>query len=187
MSTEFEGSHFFVDNQFTVPADSAVRLEKLSALGESYLELEPQKSGGPAFTDGQRVPTESIVAPRSISELGASVVRTLNQLDPGQLHRVVNEADAALPDPYTVLPNLERTGHVLNNTTVGLNGRGRQALENLQSLLENDGFVGSVLAQSASGLNDLSPEIATTWNAGVNNALRNDMPGSVYIFGAVGA
>jgi virulence factor Mce-like protein len=175
--------HFFIDNKVTVPADSLVRLENLSALGESYLELEPQHSGGPAFADGQRVLSESIVAPRSISELGASVVRTLNQLDPDELQNVVGQADAALPDPYTVLPNLERASQVLNNTTAGLNGRGRQALQNLQSLLENAGFVGSVFAQSASELDDLGPNIATTWNAGVSNALRNDMPGSVYIFG----
>ena len=129
--------HFFIDNKFKVPQDSVIRLENLSALGESYLELEPQKSGGPAFKDGQRIPSQSIVAPRSISDLGAAVGRTLNQLDPGRLHNVVNQADAALPDPYTVLPNLERAGKVLNNTTVGLNGRGGQALENLQSLLAN--------------------------------------------------
>ena len=115
--------HFFIDNKFKVSADSTVRLENLSALGESYVELEPQKSGGPVFKDGQRIGSQSVVAPRSISQLGVSVVRVLNQLDPGQLENVVNEADAAMPDPYTVLPNLERASQVLYNTTAGLNGR----------------------------------------------------------------
>ncbi|MCP3810887.1 MlaD family protein, partial [Mycobacteriaceae bacterium Msp059] len=40
--------HFYIDNKFSVPGDSLVRLENLSALGESYLELEPQKTGVPA-------------------------------------------------------------------------------------------------------------------------------------------
>lgn len=175
--------HFYIDNKFSVPGDSLVRLENLSALGESYLELEPQKTGGPAFADGQRIAPESIVAPKSISELGATVVRTLKQLDPGQLQNVVNQADAALPDPYTVLPNLERAGKVLHNTTTGLNGQGKQALENLQSLLENAGFVGSMLAQPAPALKALGPQITKMWDAGVTFTLRNDMPGDVYIFG----
>ncbi|OMC36739.1 mammalian cell entry protein [Mycobacterium sp. GA-1841] len=175
--------HFYIDNKFTVPSDSLVRLENLSALGESYLELEPLKSGGPAFVDGQHIAPESIVAPKSITELGATLARTLEQLDPGQLQNVVNQADAALPDPYIVLPNLERAGKVLHNTTVGLNGQGKKALENLQSLLENAGFVGSMLAQPAPALKALGPQISKMWDAGVGFALRNDMPGDVYVFG----
>ncbi|WP_324687696.1 MlaD family protein [Mycobacterium sp. 94-17] len=174
---------FFIDNKFKVPRDTVVRLENLSALGESYLELEPRKSGGEAFKNGQRIPSELIVAPKSISELGTAVGRTLNQLDPGQLQKVVNEADAALPDPYTVLPNLERASQVLHNTTAGLSGRGRQALENLQSLLEHAGFVGSLLAQAAPDMKKLGPYITNMWAAGVNQNLRSDMPGTVYLFG----
>lgn len=176
--------HFYIDNKVRLPQDSLVRLENLSALGESYLELEPKNAGGPAYVDGQRIAEDSIVAPKSISELGATVVRTLKQLDPGQLQDVVNQADAALPDPYTVLPNLERAGKVLHNTTIGLNGQGRRALENLQSLLENAGFVGSVIAQAGPPLRDLGPQIALMWTHGaVAFTLRNDMPGDVYIFG----
>ena len=176
--------HFYIDHKYTVPADSSVRLENLSALGESYLELVPQRSGGPAFADGQHIATDAIVAPKSISELGATVVRTLKELDPGQLQNVVNQADAALPDPYTVLPNLERAGKVLHNTTAGLNGQGRRALENLQSLLEHAGFVGSALAQPAPYLKALGPQIGKMWTAAaVTMNLRDDMPGDVYIFG----
>ncbi|GAB1811950.1 MlaD family protein [Mycobacterium sp. MUNTM1] len=176
--------HFFIDNKFKVPQNSVIRLENLSALGESYLELEPKTSGGPAFKNGQRVSSDLIAAPRSISDLGASVVRTLNQLDPGRLHNVVNQADAALPDPYTVLPNLERAGKVLHNTTTGLNGRGRQAVENLQSLLENAGFVGSMLSEPAPALKIMGGKLLPgTWEVGADNVLHSSMPQSVYVFG----
>lgn len=175
--------HFFIDNKFTVPADTIVKLENLSALGESYLELEPLRAGGPGFTNGQRIPPANIRSPRSISELGTSVVRLLNQLDPDQLEHVVKEGDAALPDPYTVLPNLQRASQLLRNTTFGLNGKGRQALENLQSLLANAGFVGSVLAESAPSVKALGPPLQAVWNDGTNISLRVDSPGSVYMFG----
>lgn len=176
--------HFYIDKKFKVPGDSLVRLENLSALGESYLELEPQRADGPPFVDGQQIGGESIRAPKSISELGASVVRTLKQLDPGQLQNVVNQADAALPDPYTILPNLEHTGKVLHHTATGLNGQGKRALENLQSLLQNVGFVGTVFAQSGPPLRELGPQIALMWTHGaIAFTVRNDMPGDVYVFG----
>ena len=47
--------HFYIDGQYQVPVDSDVRLENLSALGESYIELEPRSSGGPILRDGQRI------------------------------------------------------------------------------------------------------------------------------------
>lgn len=175
--------HFYIDNQYSVPEDTLVRLENLSALGESYLELEPRSSGGPMFVDGQRISASSIVAPASISELGAAVVRTLNQLDPSELQNVVDQADAALPDPYAVLPNLERAGKVLHNTTAGLDGQGKRALENLQSLLENAGFVGVMLADSAPDLKTAGPLLSRMWDGGIRFPLRNDMPGDVYVFG----
>src|ERR1700723_1503374 len=46
---------FYVDGKYKVPADSVVRLENLSALGESYVDLEPGSSAGPMFRDGQRI------------------------------------------------------------------------------------------------------------------------------------
>lgn len=176
--------HFYVEDQYQVPEDSVVRLENLSALGEAYVELAPQESGGPVFVDGQRIAAESIEAPKSISELGATVVRTLRQLDPGELQNVVDQADAALPDPYVVLPNLERAGQVLHNTTTRLDGQGKRALDNLQSLLENAGFVGPAIAQAGPNFGATGPMIADMWtHGGIAFTLRNDMPGAVYVFG----
>jgi hypothetical protein len=143
--------NFYIDGQFRVPADSEVRLENLSALGESYIGLVPRSQDGPMLRDGQRIATESIKQPPSISELATSVVRVLNQLDPAALERITNEADIALPDPNSVLPNLSHTGRLLRNIAAGMRGRGRQNLENFQSLLRNADWLGPLLA-------DLTPE-----------------------------
>jgi virulence factor Mce-like protein len=175
--------NFYIDGKWKVPADSIVRLENLSALGESYIELDPQSSGGPMMRDGQRIATDSVRQPPSISELATSVVRVLNELDPGQLERVIDETDAALPDPYAVLPNLQRASLLLRNTTTDLNGRGKEALDNVQSLLENAGFVGPALAGATPAIRDLGPPFQVLWNDVANVLLRDDSPGNVYIFG----
>ena len=155
--------HFYVDGRYRIPADSEVRLENLSALGESYIELLPRSSGGPAVRNGQRF--TRVNQPPSISELGASVVRVLNQLDPHQLGRVVGEADVGLPDPGRVLPNLSRTSLLLRNTTAGFKGRGRELLDNFQVLLQNASFVGPALAGAEPSVRDLGPVLNAAWDS----------------------
>ena len=132
---------FYVDPGYQIPVDSEVRLENLSALGESYLELLPRSSNGPMLKDGQQIATEAVVQPPSISELTASVVRLLDQLEPGALQRIIREADTAFPDPNVTLPNLSRASTTFNNMLNGLNGQGRVLLGNFQTLLQNAEWV----------------------------------------------
>jgi phospholipid/cholesterol/gamma-HCH transport system substrate-binding protein len=168
--TRVEGSvgpatiSFYIGSQYHVPADSIVRLDNLSALGESYIELEPRSSGGPMLRDGQRIAPESVKQPPSISELATSVVRVLNQLNPQQLSRVVHEGDVGLPDPNFVLPNLARASLLLRNTTADFKGQGRELLDNFQVLLQNAGFAGPALAGIAPGIRDIAPPLRVVWN-----------------------
>lgn len=136
---------FWIDRRYRVPLDSEVRIENLSALGETYIALIPRSEGGPALQNGQRIATEAITQPQSISELATSVVRVLDQLDTGALKRIVAELDAALPNPTAVLPNLSRTSMLLKNTASDMRGRGRVLLDNFQALLQNAEWVGPVL------------------------------------------
>jgi phospholipid/cholesterol/gamma-HCH transport system substrate-binding protein len=172
--------HFYVNGQYQVPVDSDVRLENLSALGESYIELEPRSVGGPTFRDGQRISADSVKQPASISELGASVVRVLNQLDPGQLSRVVGEADVGLPDPNSVLPNLARASLLLRNTTADFKGQGRELLDNFQVLLQNASFVGPALAGGAPPIRDLGTEVHVIWQQTSSVGLPMSSP--MYLF-----
>jgi ABC-type transporter Mla subunit MlaD len=143
---------FYIDGRYQVPVDSEVRLENLSALGESYIGLVPQSQNGPMLHDGQRIATERVIQPASISELTTSVVRVLNQADPEALKRIVNETDTALPDANSVLPNLSHASMLLRNVAADMNGRGRDLLDNFQTLLQNAGWLGPLLA-------DLTPSV----------------------------
>lgn len=145
---------FYIDGRFHIPVDSEVRLENLSALGESYIGLVPRSLKGGMLHNGQRIATKSVRQPPSISALATSVVRVLNQLDPGQLERIIGEADTALPATNAVLPNLTHASRVLRNTAADMHGGGRMLLDNFQSLLANAGFVGPILS-------DLSPQVFT--------------------------
>jgi phospholipid/cholesterol/gamma-HCH transport system substrate-binding protein len=165
---------FYIDGTHGVPVDTIVRLDNLSALGESYIGLLPQTTEGPMLKDGQRVATEAIRQPASISELATSVVRVLNQLGPDELKRIVDEADSALPDPERVLPNLARTSLLLRNTTTDMGGRGQVLLANLQTLLQNASWLGPTLADLVPHIQEFGPTLRSTYrNAGEVVAANN--------------
>ncbi|SNV92754.1 MlaD family protein [Mycolicibacter terrae] len=155
---------FYIGEGFHVPVGSDVRLENLSALGETYVSLVPRTQDGPMIRNGHRIATESITAPPSISELATSVVRVLNQLDPGALERIIGEVDTALPDTNAVLPNLSRTSRLLRNTAADMNGRGRELLANFQTLLGNSGWLGPVLADLTFQIDSYSPHLRTLFS-----------------------
>ena len=146
---------FYIDGRYSIPADSDVRLDNLSALGESYIGLMPRTGDGPMLHDGQRIATDKVIQPPSISELTTSVVRVVNQLDPDALKRIIDESDAALPDPNTVLPNISHASELLRSIVADMHGRGRALLDNFQTLLRNADWLGPVLA-------DLAPSVRTT-------------------------
>lgn len=147
---------FYVAGNQKIPVDTEVRLENLSALGESYIGLMPRSEGGPVLQSGQRFSTEEVVQPASVSELATSVTRLLSQMEPGALKSVIGETDAALPDPNTVLPSLSRTSVLLNNTVEEMNGRGRLLLGNFEALLKNAEWVSPILISLTPQLREFS-------------------------------
>ncbi|HKI41555.1 MAG TPA: MlaD family protein [Mycobacterium sp.] len=155
---------FYIGDQFHVPVDSEVRLENLSALGESYIELLPRSQRGPMFRDGDRIATESVTQPASISELATSFARVLKQLDSGSLERITQEADTALPPTNAVLPNLARTSRLLRSTAADLHGSGRELLNNVQVLLGNAGWLGPVIADLTPMVDTLNPHIRSLFS-----------------------
>lgn len=175
--------HFYIDKQYSIPVDSEVRLENLSALGESYIGLVPRTAAGPMFHDGQTVMTENVKQPASISQLATSVSRVLNQMDPGRLTRLVNEADQALPPQDAVLPNLTRGSTLLRDTVAGMDGRGSEVLANMQTLLQNAGFVGPILAQTSPDLLAIGPAFTRLSVGEVNLGDQTGAPESIRNFG----
>ena len=147
VSTTVQAStiEFYIADGYRIPVDSEVWIENLSALGETYIGLVPRTEDGPILQDGQHIATEAIKQPASISELVTSVVRVLNQLDPEALERIIAEADAAMPDPAAVLPNISRASTLLRNTVAEVDAPARVLLDNFQTLLQNAEWVGPEL------------------------------------------
>lgn len=173
---------FYIAADQRIPVDSDVRLDNLSALGEAYIGFVPRTDSGPVLTDGQHIAAESVIVPPSISQLATTVVRVLNQMDPEQLKRILNEADAGLPDPEQVLPNLSRASLLSRNMVTGMHGKGQQVLDNFQVLLQNAGWVGPQLAAMNQPLRDAGLGLSRTFD-GLQNTVVWNNPQNMQLFG----
>lgn len=173
--------NFYLDGRYKIPANSDVRLANLSALGEAYIGLIPRSDAGPTLQDGQRIAAKAITNPPSISDLATAVVRVLNQLDPAALDRIINETDAALPNPTPVLPNLARAATLLRNTAANMNGKGRELLDNFQALFRNAAFVGPVLAFNAPYVAQIGRSLDGVYACAIE-AYNRGAPKTVYNF-----
>lgn len=172
---------FYLDGEHRIPVDSEVRLENLSALGESFIGFKPRTTAAPFLADGQRIPTEDVIVPPSISQLATTIVRILDQMDTDQLVRILDEADAALPDPDAVLPNLSRASMLTRNMVVGLDGKGAEALRNFQTLLANAGWVGPKLADAGGPLRSAGIELGLVWEGMMKTVAWNN-PQNMQLF-----
>jgi virulence factor Mce-like protein len=173
---------FYVGADQRIPVDSDVRLDNLSALGEAYVGFLPRTDQGPVLTDGQRIAAANTTVPPSISQLATSVVRVLNQMDPEQLKRIVNEADAGLPNPGQVLPNLARASLLARNMVAGMDGKGQEVLDNFQTLLQNADWVGPKLADLSGPLREAGANASFMFN-GMMNLTVWDNPKNIKLFG----
>lgn len=173
--------NFYLDGDHRIPIDSEVRLENLSALGESFIGFKPRTTQAPFFSNGQRIAAEAVNVPPSISQLATTVVRILDQMDTAQLVRILDEADAALPDPDAVLPSLSRASMLTRNMVVGLNGKGAEVLENFQTLLANAGWVGPKLADAGGPLRTAGIDLGRVWEGMMKTVAWNN-PENMQLF-----
>ncbi|BBY38057.1 hypothetical protein MMAN_21910 [Mycobacterium mantenii] len=150
---------FYIERQYRVPADCKVRLDNLSALGETYIGLFPQRQDGPLFRDGQRITTESVIQPPSITELAVTVARILSQVDSEAVERILGEVNTAMPNERAVLPNLSHASKLLRNTAADMHGKGRVLLGNFQTLLRNSGWLGPAVADITPGTEESAPAV----------------------------
>lgn len=124
--------NFRVEREYRIPVASIVTIEYLSALGEPYLEFQPQRAGAPYLEDGAQVNAKSIKMPVSIPEMANTVTRLLEQFDPQSISSLVNTFSQSLAGTDAVLPDLIRASNLLSATLLSRAPQLRDILQNAQ-------------------------------------------------------
>jgi phospholipid/cholesterol/gamma-HCH transport system substrate-binding protein len=82
-----------------VPSDAAAVVRRLSPAGEQYLDLQPQRAGGPFLADGAHIRAAQTDVPASVAETLIGIDDLMTQVDDKALHTILTELHAAFARP----------------------------------------------------------------------------------------
>ncbi|WP_405134834.1 MlaD family protein [Nocardia sp. NBC_01388] len=147
-------------DRYRIPADSAVRVEGLSGLGESYIEFEPSSGAGPYLQDGQTLQATKIAAPVSIPEVAATTTALMHQLDPAALSSIVDTFSQATAGTEAVVPELSRATDLLASTLVSRTDLIRRMLLALQAHATDMDWAEPSMLDAAGPWADFGPRVS---------------------------
>ncbi len=81
-----------------IPEDSLALVGNKSAVGEQYVELQPQTDDGPFLKDGSEIATPETEIPVSTTEILTNLSNLVRSVPQGDLRTVVSEFGAAFKD-----------------------------------------------------------------------------------------
>ncbi|MBH0780651.1 MlaD family protein [Nocardia bovistercoris] len=137
-----------IDRRHRIPAASGIRIEQLSALGEPYIEFDPDNDDGPYLQDGQQVPTSRVQAPMTIPTLSARMVELLDQIDPDTVARLLDTFHRTLAGTDTAIATLQRSTTLLAAVILTRRDTLRQLLTDLQHMGADISWLGPALTDA---------------------------------------
>ena len=96
-----------------IPADAAAVVANRSAVGEQYVNLEPDDDGGPFLEDGSVIPRDRTSVPVHVEQLLLDVDRLVGSIDEENLRTVVDELGRAFAGAGDDLGRLIDNGDLL--------------------------------------------------------------------------
>lgn len=118
-----------------IPSDVVAVVANRSAIGEQYVDLQPQRRGGPYLRDGSKIAREDTRTPLSASKLLVDIDALVNSVNKNDLRTMINELGTAFkgagPDIATIIDtgnsfletayaNLGVTESLIKNSRVAL-------------------------------------------------------------------
>jgi phospholipid/cholesterol/gamma-HCH transport system substrate-binding protein len=101
-----------------VPDDARALVANRSAVGEQYVDLEPQRQGGPFLDEGDVIPADRTAIPISPSELIVNLDDFVSSIDTRDLGIVLDELGQAFDGAGESLQRLVDDGDVLTQAAL---------------------------------------------------------------------
>ncbi|KXO88820.1 MlaD family protein [Tsukamurella pseudospumae] len=124
---------FRYDSKYKIPADTKLRIEQLSAVGEPYVDFRPDTLSGPYLADGSTIDIAKVKQPLSLPEtfkLISQLTTSINSTDLGGITETLSDATS---NTQASLPNLSQAGDLLAATITSRMPNLRRMFENTQN------------------------------------------------------
>lgn len=100
-----------LERDIPVPSDAIAVVAERSAVGEQYIDLQPERRGGPYLEDGSVIPQDRTRLPVTATQLLLNLDKLVNSVDKKDLSTVITELDAAFANSGPALQALIDNGN----------------------------------------------------------------------------
>ena len=142
-----------LDGGSHVPADAVAVVADGSVVGEQYVDLQPQRSGGPYLSAGGTIPRADTKIPVPIADVLQDVDATVNSVNRQQLVTVVDQLGAAFAGSGADLQRLLDSGTALTQAAT-------QALPQTVKLINDGSTVLATQQASSAAIRSFSQNLA---------------------------
>jgi phospholipid/cholesterol/gamma-HCH transport system substrate-binding protein len=150
-----------IDKGVRIPRATLVKISNLSAVGEQYVNLLPQRSGGPYLASGEALPVSAATTPLTFTTLLVSLDRLATSIGKPQLRTVITELGRAFDGSG---PDLERAivhARALTRSLTELQPRTDALLADGGRVLTTQRNLAGQLRRLSTGLDQLTESVAS--------------------------
>ncbi|MGX9294995.1 MlaD family protein [Tsukamurella paurometabola] len=137
---------FRYDGKYKIPANTGLRIEQLSAVGEPYIDFRPDSLDGPFLADGATIDTAKIKEPLSLPEIFKLISGLTSNINSTDLGGITETLADATSNTQASLPNISQAGDLLARTLTARMPEIRRMMENTQNYQSDMNWLPGALA-----------------------------------------
>ncbi len=151
-----------IDEDWQVPANTRAEVHNQSAVGEQYLDLQPQSRGEPYLHDGSLIPNSRTSTPVPESELLLNIDQLVRSIDPDNLATVLDELGKAFKGTGPDLQRLIDSADALTRAGTRNLPQTTRLLEDAQTVLRTQNQQAGHIKSFARNLADLTETLRSS-------------------------
>jgi phospholipid/cholesterol/gamma-HCH transport system substrate-binding protein len=164
-----------IDHDKRIPADLHATVANLSAVGEQYVDLEPQTAVGPYLKAGSVIPASRTTVPLDDATLLLDLDRLVTSVDRSQLATVIDELGKGFNDVGASLQALIDNGNKLTQAAIDSLPQQLRLIDDSTTVLDTQNAVSSELKSWAASLASFSDQLRVS-DPALRGVLANGIP-----------
>lgn len=148
-----------IDHGKKIPTDLHATVANLSAVGEQYVDLEPNTASPPYLTKGSVIPMSKTTIPLDDATLLVDLDNLVNSVDRQHLATVIDELGKGFTDVGPALQNLIDNGNALTQQAIANLPQQLQLIDDGRTVLDTQNQVAGELKAWAASLASFSDQL----------------------------
>lgn len=145
-----------------IPADTKAAVGNLSAVGEQYVDLQPQSETGPYLADGSKISVDRTSIPLDDATLLLNLDKLVNSVDREHLATVISELGTAFKDTGPDVQRLIDSGNALTQAAQQALPETVKLIDDGKTVLDTQRAVAGDIRTFADNLASLSQQIVAS-------------------------